>query len=37
MDRGVSQDDPFSDWWIIWIEEKIDESDTALTEIVGRA
>ncbi|AAY93912.1 TIGR03761 family integrating conjugative element protein [Pseudomonas protegens] len=36
MDRGASQDDPFSDWWIIRIEDKIAESDAALTEIDKR-
>ncbi len=31
--RGASQDDPYSDWWLIRVEEKIEESDEALKAI----
>lgn len=36
MSRGASQDDPYSDWWMIRLEEKINESDEALKVIDKR-
>jgi integrating conjugative element protein (TIGR03761 family) len=36
MSRGAQQDDPYSDWWMIQIEEKISESKTALSDIEER-
>ncbi|KFX68102.1 conjugal transfer protein [Pseudomonas taeanensis MS-3] len=36
MTRGATQDDPYSDWWMIQLEDKINESDTALKDIDQR-
>ncbi|SMF20470.1 MULTISPECIES: PFL_4669 family integrating conjugative element protein [unclassified Pseudomonas] len=36
MSRGAQQDDPYSDWWMILIEEKINESKQALKNIEER-
>ncbi|ERT15316.1 TIGR03761 family integrating conjugative element protein [Pseudomonas sp. CAH-1] len=36
IDRGAAQDDPYSDWWMIRIEEKIQEVDDALKAIDSR-
>lgn len=36
MSRGASQDDPYSDWWLILLEEKITESTEALKAIEER-
>lgn len=36
IDRGSAQDDPYSDWWMIQIQEKIQESDAALKAIDSR-
>jgi integrating conjugative element protein (TIGR03761 family) len=33
MKRGAEQDDPYSDWWMIRIEEKLATSKAALTTI----
>ena len=30
MKRGAEQDDPYSDWWMLRIEEKLDQTKTAL-------
>ncbi|MFJ2453988.1 PFL_4669 family integrating conjugative element protein [Pseudomonas protegens] len=36
MNRGCTQDDPYSDWWMIRLEEKVEESDEALKLIDER-
>ena len=36
MSRGAQQDDPYSDWWMIQLEEKISESKEALKAIEER-
>ncbi|SFY08885.1 PFL_4669 family integrating conjugative element protein [Azotobacter vinelandii] len=36
MTRGAAQDDPYSDWWIIQIEEKVAASNAELKEIDKR-
>lgn len=36
MSRGAQQDDPYSDWWMILLEEKINESKQALKTIEER-
>jgi len=33
MKRGAEQDDPYSDWWMIRIEEKLESSKVALAAI----
>lgn len=33
MKRGAEQDDPYSDWWLIRVEEKLASSKAALTAI----
>lgn len=33
MKRGAEQDDPYSDWWLIRVEEKLASSKAALTEL----
>ncbi|PWU32052.1 TIGR03761 family integrating conjugative element protein [Pseudomonas sp. RW407] len=36
ISRGASQDDPYSDWWMIRLEDKINESQEALKVIDKR-
>jgi len=36
MSRGATQDDPYSDWWMILVEEKVNQSDEALKAIDER-
>lgn len=36
MSRGAQQDDPYSDWWMIQLEEKIHDSKEALKTIEDR-
>ena len=36
MSRGAQQDDPYSDWWMINLEEKISESKSSLKGIEDR-
>eukprot|EP01132_Coremiostelium_polycephalum_P021947 gene21947-26051_t len=36
MSRGAQQDDPYSDWWMILLEEKINDSKEALKTIEDR-
>jgi integrating conjugative element protein (TIGR03761 family) len=36
MSRGAQQDDPYSDWWMINLEEKINESKDALKAVEDR-
>jgi len=36
MSRGSQQDDPYSDWWMINVEEKINESKDALKTVEDR-
>lgn len=36
MSRGAQQDDPYSDWWMINLEEKISESKDSLKNIEDR-
>ncbi|CEE26658.1 PFL_4669 family integrating conjugative element protein [Xanthomonas citri] len=33
MKRGAEQDDPYSDWWMLRIEEKLSQTDTALRQL----
>ncbi|MCC4607809.1 TIGR03761 family integrating conjugative element protein [Xanthomonas campestris pv. zinniae] len=33
MKRGAEQDDPYSDWWMLRIEEKLAQTDTALRQL----
>lgn len=36
MSRGAQQDDPYSDWWMILLEDKITESKQGLKDIEAR-
>ena len=36
MSRGAQQDDPYSDWWMILLEDKISESKQGLKDIEAR-
>ncbi|VXC24941.1 Conjugal transfer protein [Pseudomonas sp. 8Z] len=36
MSRGATQDDPYSDWWMILVEEKVSQSDEALKALDER-
>lgn len=36
LSRGASQDDPYSDWWMVQLEDKVNESDLALRAIDQR-
>ncbi|RMT95089.1 hypothetical protein ALP39_200291 [Pseudomonas marginalis pv. marginalis] len=36
ISRGASQDDPYSDWWLLQLEEKVEGSSVALNEIKER-
>lgn len=36
MSRGASQDDPYSDWWLILLEEKVEVSTDAFAAIEER-
>lgn len=36
MNRGATQDDPYSDWWLIQIEEKVTSSEGELKAIDDR-
>jgi len=36
MSRGASQDDPYSDWWMVQVEDKVTESKNALDNIDER-
>lgn len=36
MSRGAQQDDPYSDWWMILLEDKIHESKQGLKDIEAR-
>lgn len=33
MKRGAEQDDPYSDWWMLRIEEKLSQTDIALRQL----
>ncbi|MDA8454331.1 TIGR03761 family integrating conjugative element protein [Acidovorax sp. GBBC 3334] len=33
MKRGAEQDDPYSDWWMLRIEEKLSQTDTTLRQL----
>ncbi|MBO9831198.1 PFL_4669 family integrating conjugative element protein [Xanthomonas phaseoli] len=33
MKRGAEQDDPYSDWWMLRIEEKLSQVDTTLRQL----
>ena len=36
ISRGAQQDDPYSDWWMILLEDKISESKQGLKDIEAR-
>ncbi|WP_079457545.1 PFL_4669 family integrating conjugative element protein, partial [Pseudomonas aeruginosa] len=36
MHRGAAQDDPYSDWWLVQIEEKVESCQAALKAIDQR-
>lgn len=36
MSRGAQQDDPYSDWWMILLEDKVTESKQGLKDIEAR-
>ncbi|PCC86705.1 AcaB family transcriptional regulator, partial [Pseudomonas aeruginosa] len=36
MHRGAAQDDPYSDWWLVQIEEKVENCQAALKAIDQR-
>ncbi|WP_153674863.1 AcaB family transcriptional regulator, partial [Pseudomonas aeruginosa] len=36
MHRGAAQDDPYSDWWLLQIEKKVESCQAALKAIDQR-